>query len=160
MKVILIAGAPGCGKSVIAHALGASLGMGVISTDDLACAVRAATGRGNEDYREYYIIRSVRELLKAAREDRRRLWPSLKAVIGAHADWDRPAVFEGWALLPDLVAGEMGDLPAVWVEVPEGVLEVRIREETGRLGLPLVSLGGEESPEEAAKACLDAIDRS
>jgi len=50
-----------------------------------------------------------------------------KAVICRQLEWAGPAVIEGWAPLPELVA-TIADprLYAVWIEAPEAMMRVRL----------------------------------
>ena len=137
LRVMLIGGSPMSGKSTIARAIAAQLGFSVIATDDLGAAARGVTipavapdlfAMRAEDYREYYISHSVDELLEHAQRSHRALWPAVESVIHDHATWAPSSIVEGWALLPDLVAKlDISRVAAVWVDVPDSVLEARVR---------------------------------
>ena len=139
-RVILIGGSPTSGKSTVARSMADQLGFSVIATDDIGAAARGVTGPAvapdlfamqADDYREYYISHSVEELLEHAQRSHRALWPAIKSVIHEHATWASPSIVEGWALLPDLVrALDFGRIAAVWIEVPDSVLEARVRANT------------------------------
>jgi chloramphenicol 3-O-phosphotransferase len=136
-RVILIGGSPTSGKSTVARAIAAQVGFSVIGTDDLGAAARGVTGAAvapdlfamrADDYREYYISHSAEELLEHAQRSHRALWPGIESVIREHATWASSAIIEGWALLPDLVAKlDLSGVAAVWIEVPDSVLEARVR---------------------------------
>ena len=136
-RVILIGGSPTSGKSTVARTIAAKLDYSVIATDDLGAAARGVTGPSvapdlfpmrAEDYREYYISHSIEELLEHAQRSHRALWPAIESVIREHATWASSSIVEGWALLPDLVAKlDLSEVVAVWIEVPESVLEARVR---------------------------------
>ena len=139
-RVILVGGAPMSGKSTVARIMAAQLGFSVIATDDLGAAARGVTGAAvapdlfaarAEDHREYYVSHSVAELLEHAQRSHRALWPAIKSVIHEHATWASPSIIEGWALLPDLVATlDLSGVAPVWIEVPDTVLEARVRANT------------------------------
>jgi 2-phosphoglycerate kinase len=139
-RVILIGGSPMSGKSTVARTTAAQLGSSVIATDDLGAAARGVTSPAvapdlyamhKGDYREYCISHSVEELLEHAQRSHRALWPAIESVIHEHATWACSAIIEGWALLPDLVARlDLSGVAGVWIEVPESVLEARVRETT------------------------------
>jgi 2-phosphoglycerate kinase len=139
-RVILIGGSPTSGKSTVARSISSLLGFSVISTDDLGAAARGVTGPAvvpdlfaarAEDYREYYISHSSEELLEHAQRSHRALWPAIESVIREHATWASSAIIEGWSVLPDLVAKlDLRGVAAVWIEVPDHVLEARARADT------------------------------
>ena len=136
-KVILIGGAPKCGKSTLAQAIARKLDYEHVNTDDIGIAVRAVTSAISHpalhpmagfDYREYYLSRSIDELLEDALTAHRGLWPAISSVAEAHASWGKAAVIEGWAILPELVAStRMKDICALWLIAEEHVFEQRIR---------------------------------
>ncbi len=136
-KVILFGGAPFSGKSTVARLLSGRLDVDLLHTDDFGTAVRAA-GRGRqadgldpmagEDYREYYLRRGIEALMQEALTAHRALWPAIRAVVLARADWGDPAIMEGWALLPEAVAGALpANCGAVWLVVDDGEFEQRLR---------------------------------
>lgn len=139
-RVILIGGSPTSGKSTVAQAMAVQLGHSVIATDDLGAAARGVTGPAEapdlfamraQDHRAYYISHPVETLLEHAQRSHRALWPAIESVIQDHATWSSPAILEGWALLPDLVARlDLSGVAAVWLEVPGSVLEARVRANT------------------------------
>ncbi|HUW84247.1 MAG TPA: hypothetical protein VMZ31_15790 [Phycisphaerae bacterium] len=120
------------------------LGFGVISTDDLGEAARAVTdpvGHADlhafqaQDHREYYIAHSVVELINDAQRAHRAFWPAIRSVIRAHLHWGRPAIIEGWAILPDLVAqAGFNEVSALWLDVPAASIESRVRADVGFYG--------------------------
>lgn len=111
--VILIGGAPLCGKTAAARLIGRRCGMPVISTDHLGEAARAVTSPASHadlhgcnliDYRAYYASKSPDALFDDALRAHQALWPAIENVIRRHLEWAGSAVIEGWALLPQLVA--------------------------------------------------------
>jgi 2-phosphoglycerate kinase len=138
-KVILVGGAPMSGKTSLAVKLAAKLEYTCCSTDDLAQAVRGVTNptthpgfyvMGDEDYREYYINRSLEQLILDTQYQHQSTWPAIEAVIRNHATWGTPIIIEGWGLLPEPLAKL--NLPAVqslFLLATEIVLEKRIRDE-------------------------------
>jgi predicted kinase len=130
-RVLLLGGAPMSGKSIVARVLGERHDRLVIATDDLGAAVRAVTaidGTDSEDYREYYVSRSVECLWREALAGHRRLGSGIEAVAFAHAIWAEPAILEGWAIMPDTLAGT-ADMPLVWLIADRATLEARVRAE-------------------------------
>ena len=135
LKVVIIGGAPGAGKSTVARMVASKLGFDHVQTDDLAEALKAMSpigadprmsfGRG-EDHREYYIARSVDRLLDEAIATHRFRWPAMRAVIEARAHWGHGAVIEGWGILPEArIDVPPGSVAGVWLLT--SVEEVRRR---------------------------------
>lgn len=129
--MILLGGAPKSGKSTLARSLSLELGHDVVATDDLGAAVHAgakADGEVEPDYREQYVRRTPQALWSEALDRHRRLWPSIRAVVRERLEWGRPAIVEGWALLPEHVA-TLPDRPAfaLWLVVPPDTVELRAR---------------------------------
>jgi len=97
-----------------------------------------------------------------------------KAVICRQLEWAGPAVIEGWAPLPELVATiayprrleadvdfvrGAGD-PFLLVNrfVSRSALLTRsLRAQASACGLPYVGLSGLESPHDVASRCLEAV---
>ena len=112
-RVLLLGGAPLSGKSGIADTIARRHGMAHISTDDLSTAIRAMTSAETHpalhhrdvdgSFRAYYASHTPRFLMQDASSFHRAAWPAIEAVARAHAAWDRPALIEGWGILPELV---------------------------------------------------------
>lgn len=138
-KVVLIGGPPMVGKTTVSRTLSVRLGWSALSTDDIGRSIRAVTTPESHpdlhpmrgfDYQEYYTSRSTEELISEADRHHRAAWPAVAAVIKSHARWAGPLIIEGWALMPEAVAGL--DLPGVaslWLVAEGGVLEDRVRRE-------------------------------
>lgn len=138
-KVILIGGAPMTGKSTVARLVAGQLGYGCLSTDDIGQAIEAVTtpqshpalhGMAGQDYREYYVTRTVQQLIADADRRHAALWPALQRVILAHADWGTPLVMEGWALQPQAVAQlQHQAVRSIWLVTDEQLLAHRVRQD-------------------------------
>ncbi len=98
-RVFLLGGTPMTGKSTLARKLAARLEYGCLSTDDLGQAIGAVTTAHSHpafhemdgiDYREYYVSRSLDELIADAECRHTTLWPAIARVITAHAGWGGP----------------------------------------------------------------------
>ena len=115
--------------------------MPVIATDHLGEAARAVTDPVSHgdlhacslgDYRKYFTSHLPEQLLEHALRAHQALWPAIEAVIRRRLDWEGPAVIEGWALLPNLVARiKSPNLHSVWIEAPESVLISRLKAQPG-----------------------------
>jgi 2-phosphoglycerate kinase len=137
-KILLVGGAPKSGKSTFARELAARLRYDTVSGDDLASAARAVTTRQSHpelhpmaglDYREYYIGRPLDALWDDAMRLHRAVWKLIVNVANERASWGRPAVVEGWSILPELVvSSDLVDARGLWLLVEEDVFERRVRD--------------------------------
>ena len=134
-RVLFIGGAPSTGKSSVAMKLGSRLDRSVISTDDLGAAVRTLVPSSispdlhagvSSDYIKYHAEVPVEDRIKHSLVAHRALWPAIDSVARRHRTWDRPAIVEGWALLPALVA-ESYSKSGVWLSIPPEIEMERLR---------------------------------
>ena len=132
--VILIGGAPLAGKTSIAQGLARVWEMDAIATDDLLSAVRAATnadthpalhGPVDGAFRDYFPVHAPDRLLEDALAFHRAAWPVIEAVVTSRTSGGRPAVIEGWGILPELVADLEPDVVAALFLVPDEVVYAR-----------------------------------
>jgi 2-phosphoglycerate kinase len=128
-KVIYLGGAPMLGKTTTARMLACRLGYCSISTDDIAIAIGSVTKRDPHpiDYREYYIVNSLEQLIQDCNEGHERLWPALRALMQKHEDWGHPVVIEGWALRPSFVHSLTGNISGVFLLADKVLIEKRVR---------------------------------
>ena len=129
------------GKSALTRSMATRLRFGCISTDDIGLAIRSVSApkthprlhsMGTEDYREYYITRSVDDLIADAMRTHKEMWPAIEAIVKAHAEWGYPLIIEGWALWPERVATIGYDnVAAIWLTADEGFLESQTRAASG-----------------------------
>jgi 2-phosphoglycerate kinase len=137
-RVILIGGAPRSGKGTVARRLALHLDYDLVCIDDLGAAARSVTTKETHpelhpmagyDYREYYVARTSDQLWDDATRAHEALFPAIAAVVRARASWARPAVVEGWALLPHVVErARFGpEVAALWLLVDGATLDERIR---------------------------------
>ena len=190
-KVIYLGGAPMLGKTTAARILACRLGYSSISTDDIGVAVGAVTKRDQPqiDYREYYVVNSLGELIQDINAGHERTWPAIRAVIQRHEAWDHPLVIEGYALRPSYVHSLPGDVSGVFLLADEALIEKRVRssnfsegasnvelmierycgrslwfnamlrEEVAKLGLKALELSDGMRPEEIVDECLPLLSR-
>jgi len=141
-RVILVGGAPLSGKTRLSKAITRRLEMAHISTDDISTAIRAITSADSHPalrhldvdgcFRDYYPSHTPERLMEDAMAFHRAAWPAIEAVVRAHAAWGRPALIEGWSILPEFVA-RMGleNTKAVFLVPEETVYEERCRADLG-----------------------------
>jgi hypothetical protein len=180
------------GKTTAARTLACRLGYCSISADDIAIAIGSVMkkDRHSIDYREYYIVNSVEELIQDANHGHERLWPALRTLIQKHEAWGHPVVIEGWALRPFYVHSVTGDVSGVFLLADEALIEKRVRssdfsegasnvalmierycersfwynaylrDEVTRLGLKALDISDGMRPEEIVDACLRLLCRN
>lgn len=141
-RIILVGGAPLSGKTSLARAVARRLDVAHVSTDDLSVAIRAVTTTETHPalhdlgvdgpFRDYYPSHAPERLLEDAMAFHRAAWPAIEAVVRAYANWDQPALIEGWSILPELAA-DLGleDVGAVFLVPEEEVFELRCRADPG-----------------------------
>ena len=191
LRVIYLGGAPMLGKTTAARILACRLGYSSISTDDIGVAIGAVTNRDRPeiDYREYYIVNSLEELIKDINAGHELKWPATRAVIQRHEVWDYPLVIEGYALRPSYVHSLTGDVSGVFLLADEALIEKRVRsndfskgasnvelmierycarslwynamlrEEVERLGLKALDISDRMRPEEIVDECQSLLSR-
>ncbi|MBI1309203.1 MAG: hypothetical protein GC129_05055 [Proteobacteria bacterium] len=109
---ILIGGAPTTGKSVMARALAARLGLPWISTDQLRSVAKRygskdrypclydSAGLTAEEFLTRYTPQQVCDMEFKQGGD---VWPAVEALL-AHDAWEKGGIIEGVNILPQLVA--------------------------------------------------------
>jgi 2-phosphoglycerate kinase len=179
------------GKTTAARILACRLGYSSISTDDIGVAIGAVTKRDQPeiDYREYYIVKSLEELVKDINAGHKRKWPAIQAVIQRHEVWDYPLVIEGYALRPSYVHSLTGDVSGVFLLADKALIEKRVRsndfsegasnvelmierycarsfwynamlrEQVERLDLKALDISEQMRPEEIVDECLSLLSR-
>jgi len=179
------------GKTTVARILASRLCYGSISADDIAIAIGSVTKTEQHpiDYREYYIVNSLGELIQDANNQHERLWPALRALCEKHEAWGYPVVIEGWALRPSYVHSLAGDVSGVFLLADEALIEKRVRssdfsegasnvelmierycersfwynaylrDEVTRLGLKALVISDGMRPEEIVDECLRLLSR-
>jgi 2-phosphoglycerate kinase len=116
--IILIGGAPTVGKSTMAQALSARLGLPWISTDQIRSIMRAVAHK--EDYPELFnsVGFTAEEFLtRFSAEDIARMeriqsidtWVGIKAFIEEDFTWRSGFIIEGVNILPEMVKKDFGD---------------------------------------------------
>lgn len=135
LKVVLIGGPPGAGKTTLARALAAKLGFGWTSGDDLASAGRAVTdAETNPGLHRvgggpaYFTERTLAALIDDAMAQEEAVWPAVERVIEMHRSVRPPIVIDWWLLPPDRVTGIGREgIASLWLTVDPDVLEARER---------------------------------
>ena len=132
VKVVLIGGSPMSGKTTLATKIASKYLCNCISTDDIAQVIQTVIDVNpmkELDYREYYVRKSIDDLVKDIIEYHEKIWPSIKRLIDIHSTWSNPIIIEGWALYPRLVK-ELGakNIKNIWLVCDEKVFVERLIE--------------------------------
>jgi 2-phosphoglycerate kinase len=135
IKVYLIGGAPGAGKSTLGLALGARLGFASLTVDDFMRAAQAITTPethpGLHPMRgvpatEYFTDSSVDRLKSDATAQHEATWPLIERVVRLHARGERALVIEGWHIRPRMVAQlKLDNVWSGWIVPSDSVFEER-----------------------------------
>jgi 2-phosphoglycerate kinase len=137
IKVFLIGGAPGVGKTTLGNALAARLGITSLSIDDLITATQAVTTPETHPglhvmrrapYLEYFTNSSVEQLKADATLLHDAAWPLVEQVVRKHATWGSAIVIDGWHLRPTKIARlDLTNVWSGWIVASAAVIEERER---------------------------------
>lgn len=137
IKVILIGGAPGAGKTTLGTALAMKLGVTSLSIDDLMVGCQAVTTPHTHPglhvmrmvpYLDYFTNNSLDKHKKDAAVQHEATWPIVERVIRKHATHGSGIVIDGWHLRPNYVAQlDLENVLPVWIIAEPSVLEDRER---------------------------------
>jgi 2-phosphoglycerate kinase len=136
VRVILIGGTSGVGKTTTARSLAARLGWEHVSTDRMARHPgRPWTDSPYDPVPEHvlahYRMLSVDQLVAEQLRHYERLWPTVAELATTHATDPAAArlIIEGSGILPDGVAAlDAREIAAVWLTAEPALLSARIRE--------------------------------
>jgi len=142
VKVFLIGGAPGAGKTTLGCTLAARLGIACVTVDDLlTVAQTVTTPESHPDLHimkrapshEYFTNSSIAQLKEDANTQHEACWPFVLPVIQKHATWaPHPIVIDGWHLRPARVAAlDLENVWSGWIIPSPSVLEERERRNVG-----------------------------
>ncbi|MEZ4649764.1 MAG: hypothetical protein R3E97_13455 [Candidatus Eisenbacteria bacterium] len=135
VKVFLIGGPPGAGKTTLGTALAIRLGVTSLSCDDLIRAAAAVTTP--ESHPGLHVMRrmpslayftesDVGRLIEDATVQHEAVWPMVERVIRFHASGGSRIVIDGWYMRPSWV-GALGltNVRPHWIHAAESVLRER-----------------------------------
>ena len=109
-NIILIGGAPSVGKTTLAKKLSVSLGIPLISTDQIRSILKTTLNK--EDYPDLFLdtkdINEPAELFAIEMKQSEVVWKGVLAFIQSIHPWDG-GIIEGIAILPILIAKDVPD---------------------------------------------------
>lgn len=150
LKVILIGGPPGAGKTTLGRNLAGRLGFLSLTADDLVIAVKALTTAESHPalyqmqpmgFTRYFTEGPADKLIADSSVVADTMWPAVEQVIASHIGNKTPIVIDWWLLSPPQVA-EMNtpNARSIWIHFKPEALEARERKNT-------VFLAGSADPE-------------
>lgn len=112
-KVLLIGGSSAVGKSYLARQLSDELHIPLTEVDDIRISLQQVLNRTshpdlyfflNKPYPEILKENSIDELVKRLLKVGEEIWPALDTLIEKHIVCNEPVIFEGDAIIPNLLA--------------------------------------------------------
>ncbi len=137
LRVLLIGGPSGAGKTTLARSVAARLGFLSTTVDDLVTTARLVTDpeaqpdfhrMGGVGWLEYFTTGPPERLVADAIALEQAMWPILMRLIDRREADKAPIVMDWWLFNPDLVA-EVSDvvIQSVWLHIDPVVLDRRER---------------------------------
>lgn len=130
VKVILIGGSPMSGKTTLAARLSACYEYSHISTDDIGEIIQTVIDINpmkGFDYKEYYIQKTFKQLIKEAYDYHEKIFPAIERLITIHSNWSSPIIIEGWALYPEMLKHIVNEnVKKIWLICEQKVLQKRL----------------------------------
>lgn len=137
LRVLLIGGPPGAGKTTLARSVAARLGFLSTTVDDLVTTARLVTDpdaqpdlhrTGGIGSLEYFTAGPPERLIADAIALEQAMWPILMRLIERHGPGQAPIVMDWWLFNPDLVSGASDPvIRSVWLHIDPVALDRRER---------------------------------
>jgi 2-phosphoglycerate kinase len=139
VRVFLLGGAPGVGKTTLGCALAAKLGIASVTTDDLMTVAQTVTTPESHPslhvmrripHPDYFTHSSLDQLKSDTLLQHEAMWPVVLNLIQKHALWaPSRIVIDGWHLRPNKVAElQVQHVWSGWVVASAALLEERERQ--------------------------------
>jgi len=137
IRVFLIGGAPGAGKTTLGIALANRVGGKSLTIDDLvSAAIAVTTPETHPDlhamrkipYLEYYTYSSISQLKDDATLRHEASWPMVESIIQKYVKGETTIVIDGWHLRPNIVSKlKLKNVWSGWIVIDPKILEKRER---------------------------------
>lgn len=137
LRVLLVGGAPGVGKTTLARGIASRLGFASTSGDDLVVVARSMTTShshpdvhrvGAGGHTTYFTDGPPERLIEDAVALQDAMWPVFERVVRRHVEDRAPLVVDWWLLAPSLVGAlDEPRIASIWLHADPGLLDRRER---------------------------------